>query len=178
MTSGIGLEEARRVVEVGPGSGAFTGHIVEKLGPDASFLMVELNKDFHSRLCRRYPGIRIVNDSAERLVEILEQEGMGKVDAVISGLPWAVFPEGLQKRIMDQIYESLADGGHFTTYAYFQGCFMPAGQKIRKMLHEKFHQVHRSPLVIRNLPPAYVYRCRKNPQGNASSTAAHASSTR
>ncbi|HPN83959.1 MAG TPA: rRNA adenine N-6-methyltransferase family protein [Victivallales bacterium] len=162
MTAGIGIERARSVVEIGPGSGAFTGDIVKKMSADAKFIMVELNRDFYSRLTQRYPTLKVINDSAERLVEILRGENIEKADVVVSGLPWAVFPETLRTRIMGQIHDCLADGGHFSTYAYFQGCYLPSGRKFKKMLTEKFAEVRRSPLVIRNLPPAYVYHCKKH----------------
>lgn len=161
MTLEIGLENARSVVEIGPGSGAFTGHIVEKLPHDAKFMSIELNKQFHSHLSAKHPKLKIINDSAERLLEILEREKFDKLDTVISGLPWSVFPETLQRKIIEQIYNALANGGYFATYAYFQGCFLPAGRKLKTIIRENFGEIKTSSLVLRNLPPAYVYRCKK-----------------
>lgn len=161
MTKHSGIEDAETVVEIGPGSGAFTNCLISKLQKNAKFIMIELNKDFYKRLKIKYPNIKIINDSAENLLQILKNEGLDKADTIISGLPWAVFPESLQKSILHQIHSALKDGGHFSTYAYFQGCFLPSGKRFRKKLTEIFSKAERSRLVVKNFPPAYVYRCIK-----------------
>jgi phospholipid N-methyltransferase len=161
MINGMDLHNAKTVLEIGPGSGAFTKHIAKQLSPSAKFIIVELNKQFHDNLKKKYPDLKIINDSAERLSSILEREAMGKADAVISSLPWAIFSEGLQRRIMDQIHLNLSIGGYFATYAYLHGTFLPGGVKIRKLIKDKFGNVKRSSTVWRNLPPAFVYKSRK-----------------
>ena len=41
------------------------------------------------------------------------------------------------------------------------GVLLPAGQRFKKRLHASFSEVTTSPGVWMNLPPAFVYRCRK-----------------
>ena len=38
---------------------------------------------------------------------------------------------------------------------------IPAGRRFRGQLNESFSHVESSPTVWRNLPPAFVYRCRR-----------------
>jgi phospholipid N-methyltransferase len=161
MLKNIGINNAKTVVEIGPGTGVFTKHIVLKISHETKFIVVELNKTFHSNLRKKFPHLKIMNDSAERLSSILASEKTGKADVIISGLPWASFTEDLQTRIINQIYECLAPGGYFATYAYIQGTILPAGIKVKKILRKKFKNVDRSPVVWKNIPPAFVYRCRK-----------------
>ncbi|HRR06153.1 MAG TPA: rRNA adenine N-6-methyltransferase family protein [Victivallales bacterium] len=161
ITSSIGLENADVVVEIGPGSGAFTGHILYKLKKGSKFLMIELNRDFYDRLKKKYPDLKIINDTAENLTQLLLSEGITRADVIISGLPWAVFSSSLQISILKQVHNCLVDGGRFATYAYFQGCFLPSGKRFRKTLKDYFSDVQRFDLVVKNFPPAYVYRCIK-----------------
>ena len=49
----------------------------------------------------------------------------------------------------------------FTTFAYLQGLLLPAGQHFKRKLSDYFSQVRRSETVWFNLPPAFVYRCRR-----------------
>ena len=65
-----------------------------------------------------------------------------------------------QQEILENVLASLRPGGCFTTFAYLQGLMLPAGRRFRKRLCEIFDKVETTPVVWRNLPPAFVYRCR------------------
>ncbi len=161
MTSDIGIEKAGTVVEIGPGSGVFTAHILKMLSPETKFFLVELNPRIYRRLTEKFPDVKIYNESAENLSEILKSEKTDSVDVVISGLPWASFPPELQHKLLDVIYSSLSKGGVFTTYAYIQGKIMPGGLNIKKLLKKHFNTVESSKTIWKNIPPAFVYKCVK-----------------
>jgi phosphatidylethanolamine/phosphatidyl-N-methylethanolamine N-methyltransferase len=160
ITSEVGLAEASVVVELGPGTGAFTGHILKAMRPGARFFAVERNAAMVATLRQRFPEVVVHTACATKLHELLEAEGGAKADVVICGLPWAAFPDGLQEQLLASISEALAPGGRFTTFAYLQGMLLPAGRKFRKRLDECFASVTRSRTVWANLPPAFCYRCR------------------
>jgi phospholipid N-methyltransferase len=161
MVDGFDWETVRQVVEFGPGTGVFTEAIVERLHPDAKFIAIERSPDLAAVVQERCPSAKIVQDSATNLNAICDSEGMGRIDAVICGLPWASFPESLQREIMDPMIGRMAEGGRFATFAYWQGVVLPAGRRFSKRLHASFRTVGRSDTVWRNLPPAFVYRCQK-----------------
>jgi len=157
----IELEKAKVVVELGPGTGAITKFIVERIAPDARFFSVELNKNVVSTFRKNFPKLKIYNDSASNLPNILKSEGIANADVIISGLPWAAFPDDLQEELLSAICEALPPNGMFTTFAYLQGRFLPAGCKFNKRLKQYFTTVKCSNIVWMNLPPAFVYRCQK-----------------
>lgn len=160
ITSEVGLAEASVVVELGPGTGAFTGHIRKAMRPDGRFFAVERNPQMVATLRQRFPEVTVHRACATQLRELLAAEGVGKADVVICGLPWAAFPDALQEQLLWSITAALAPGGVFTTFAYLQGLLLPAGRKFRKRLDERFASVTRSRTVWANLPPAFCYRCR------------------
>jgi phosphatidylethanolamine/phosphatidyl-N-methylethanolamine N-methyltransferase len=49
----------------------------------------------------------------------------------------------------------------FSTFAYLQGLVLPNARALRERLDAEFSNVTRSPIVWRNLPPAFVYVCRR-----------------
>ena len=63
---------------------------------------------------------------------------------------------------MKAVLARLSPGGHFATFAYLQGLLLPAGMRFAGLLEDSFGSVQRSRTVWRNLPPAFVYRCRKH----------------
>lgn len=161
MIEGLELEHARTIVEVGPGTGAFTGAILEAAGEDSLVLAVEVNPDFVARLGREHPGLHVVHDSAEHLSRHLAQFGRDHADVVVCGLPWAAFPSDKQRCVLRGISEALRPGGRFVTFAYVHGAGLPWGRHFRWLLEGDFSEVRSSPVVWRNLPPAFVYRCSK-----------------
>ncbi len=91
ITSEIDIEEAGSVVEIGPGTGAFTAEIVRRLRPGARYFAVELNSAMHDNFRQKFPDLKIYHKDASNLLEILRAEKLHSVDVIISGLPWAVF---------------------------------------------------------------------------------------
>lgn len=161
LTRHIHLDKARTIVELGPGTGAITGAILAAMNPQADFFAVELNEAVIPAFRRRFPNVRLYNDSAANLVEIMRRESISKVDVILSGLPWASFPDHLQEEILQAILEALPAGGYFTTFAYLQGTWLPTGIKFRRRLEKYFSHVEKSRIVWGNIPPAFAYRCRK-----------------
>jgi len=161
MVKDVGLERAGAVVELGPGTGVFTPFILGSLGTGANFFAVELNKELHDCFKSRLPGVKVYHEDAANLRALLAAENLERVDTIVSGLPWAAFPPGLQDRLLDVVLSVLPEGGHFTTFAYLQGLALPTGLRFRAALRRKFSEVRRSKVEWRNLPPAFCYRCRK-----------------
>lgn len=161
LIAGIGLDTASSVAELGPGTGAVTGSILDSLPDQCRFFAVELNSDVIHAFHQKFPDVTVYNDSAVNLPELVRRENLAALDAVVSGLPWAIFPDKLQEQILLAILESLKPGGFFTTFAYLQGVLLPSGQHFRKRIERIFSRVEKSPVVWKNFPPAFVYRCRK-----------------
>jgi phospholipid N-methyltransferase len=161
IISEIDIEKASNVVEIGPGTGIFTEAIIPNLRPDANFFVVELNSDLHSFFQKKFPEIKAYNNCASELAGIMKEEKVESIDVIISGLPWASFPTELQHEVLGTIFDSLAPGGAFTTFAYLQGFLMKGAHRFRALLKDKFDTVETSKTVWRNFPPAFVYRCRK-----------------
>ncbi len=157
----INLENAQSVVELGPGTGVVTQQIIANMHENAHFFAIELNEAICDNFRKKLPEVKIYNDSAANLKTLLEHEGLSHADCIVSGLPWASLPMAVQKEIMDAVVECLVPGGYFTTFAYLQGTLLPAARKFRKQLDNHFSRVEKSSVIWRNLPPAFVYRCRK-----------------
>ncbi|HRQ88380.1 MAG TPA: SAM-dependent methyltransferase [Bacteroidia bacterium] len=147
------------LVEYGPGTGSVTAMIVDRLREGTRFFAIERDPVFATTTRGRFPGVEVVEDCVTRVPEICRERGIGQVDAILSGLPWASFPPDLQDRALEAMFEILPPGGRFATFAYLQGLLLPAGQRFRRFLEGNFSSVSRSRVVWRNLPPAFVYQC-------------------
>ena len=159
MVEGMELRRAKLVIELGPGTGAFTKVILERLGRQTEFVALELDKVSAKRLRQQFPGVAFHHDSAENLHHYVAHSRSKRADIVISGLPWTILPRPVHDRIFRGIIDSLAPDGYFTTFAYVHSGCLPSACRFRSLLKEHFQQVERSRVVWRNIPPAFVYRC-------------------
>ena len=161
MVSRMNIEAASVVVEYGPGTGAFTAEILARKSPHSLYLAIEQNPKMTALFRKRFPGALIFEDSVENVSRILKELGQPEVDCVISGLPWSIFSFEMLERILTATHSVLRPGGHFSTFAYPPGNLMPSGKRLQKRLTSLFSRVHKSRVVWRNLPPAFVYHCVK-----------------
>jgi phospholipid N-methyltransferase len=160
MLHGCRLREARTVVEFGPGTGAFTRLILERMGEETRFLALELNEQHVRLLKEKHPRLHVHRDSAERIGHYLRRHRASKADYIISGLPWANMPAATQDRILRAVLRSLDGEGMFVTFAYIHARWLPRARHFRKRLEEHFGEVRTSRIIWANVPPAFVYRCR------------------
>ncbi|MBT3407940.1 SAM-dependent methyltransferase [Candidatus Woesearchaeota archaeon] len=155
------LSNKKCIIELGSGTGVFTKEIVKQKNSKSTFFCLEINKEFVSITKKNCPGIIVYNSSADKINKYLLKHNEKYCDCIISGLPWAAFDNSLQINLLNSIYDSLSKNGVFLTFAYIQGSYLPSGMKFKQLLLKKFKSVEKSKIIWKNLPPAFVYICKK-----------------
>jgi phospholipid N-methyltransferase len=162
MTAAVPACGAPVVVELGPGTGAFTAAIRARTGGRGRHLAVELNPRWARLLAERHPGVEVVVADAAALPAVLAEHGVTAVDAVVSGLPWEAHRPGTDGLDLSAyIADVLAPEGQFTQFAYTWTRWAPPARRLLAGLRSRFADVTISPTVWRNLPPAVVYQARR-----------------
>ena len=164
-------EGSRRVLEIGPGTGAVTETIVSLLrADDVCFDLVEINGEFASGLETRFrtrPSWQAVAEIARVHHCDLDSFEGEQFDVIVSGLPFNNFPTELVHRLLDRSLELLAPGG---TLSYFEYLYVrPVRRRIGKRedrlrltridrrLQQRFEAYDGSlDRVFVNIPPAAV----------------------
>src|SRR5262249_58521874 len=82
MIRDIGLERATAVLEYGPGTGAFTPYIVERISPSCKLVAIELNPRFVAQFRMRFPSVTLHNGSVAEAREICDRYNISMVDAI------------------------------------------------------------------------------------------------
>ncbi|HCN75713.1 MAG TPA: methyltransferase [Verrucomicrobiales bacterium] len=161
MMESAQVGQAAHVLELGPGTGAFTGAILDSMPHNCRYLGIELNGAFVAKLRGAFPGLDFREAGAQEFDFGSHLEGKQPFDVIVSGLPWTAFPPDLQRAILGNVLPHLKPGGRFATFAYYGFHQMPGGRRFRGLLHELLPGVESSRVVWRNLPPAFVYVGRK-----------------
>jgi phospholipid N-methyltransferase len=147
------LDAARFVVEFGAGTGACTREIVPRLQSNARLLAFEINHGMAAVLAREVtdPRVRVVNDSAANVEAYL---GGRTIDVLVCTLPLTALPAAVRAEILTTSRRVLAPAGTMLVLQY--------STWVRSQLERTFSRVDQR-LSARNVPPAFLYRCRPDP---------------
>lgn len=156
MVEGLEPSKDSIILELGVGTGAVTKAISRILPDDDSYLGIELNDRFVEGLRNDFPTLKFKQGDAGEASSLLKESGLGKVGYVISSLPFVSLPGDVTDRILKEIEKFMEMGCIFRTFQYAHGYYLPSALKLREFMRERYGVSERSPLVMRNVPPAYT----------------------
>lgn len=154
MLAPVDWDRTRLFVEYGPGVGTFCGTILNRLGPDATLLVIDTNPTFIAYLRRKFADSRFiaVNGSAADVNDIITAQGFDKADYILSGLPFSTLPAGVGEAIAEATHRALRPGGSFLVYQY--------SPYVLRLLEPLFARIDRD-LEWWNIPPCGLFWAHK-----------------
>lgn len=173
--SSVDRESGRRILEVGPGTGAVTGEIIRQMRPEDRLVLVERSKQFVARLRGRLANELRSAESADRItllhagVEDLPDDD--RYDLIVSGLPLNNFAVELVETILAKLRHLLAPGGTLSFFEYVairraKSLVSSRNERqrlrgVERVLSEVLQENElRRDLVLANVPPAWVHHVR------------------
>lgn len=149
-----GVDFAKAIVELGPGTGGTTRAILNAMAPQAKLLSIEINPQLYNLVSRIQDERFIVHHgSAENLTEIVAAHSVDSPEVFISGIPFSTISRSSAARILAAISSVLAPGGRFVAYQV-SGHVASA---CRPFLGPAQVEVQ-----LFNIPPLRIYRWEKN----------------
>ncbi|GAA3365371.1 class I SAM-dependent methyltransferase [Saccharopolyspora gregorii] len=149
------------VLELGPGTGALSGALHERLPAGADHFAVEIDSEMVRYLAATKPWLELIEGDAGHLGDLLRTANRSQVDAVISSIPWTLLPADKQRELLAEVAKALTPGGVFTTVTYVTTLWRRNTIAFTELLRETFEEVLPRSTVWRNVPPARVYVCRR-----------------
>ena len=156
MLRGIEADENNIILELGVGTGAITKFIEEIVPDDKSYLGVEIDRSLVNSLNVKFPQMKIMRGNACELVKLHNRSNLGKVSYIISCLPFVSIPNDVGEKILSEIERFMEQGCLFRTFQYAHGYYMPSAIKLREFMRKRYGKSHKSQLIVKNVPPAYV----------------------
>ena len=165
----------RRILEVGPGTGAVTRRIIAAMKPGDSIDLVELNESFVRQLEEHFRNdllFRTVADRSRIINGPVQDLPLDKkYDLIVSGLPLNNFSVELVESILGKLLELLQAGGTLSFFEYIavrKARALVSGKADRarlrgigRAMHAVLdkHEIRREAILL-NVPPAWVHHVR------------------
>jgi phosphatidylethanolamine/phosphatidyl-N-methylethanolamine N-methyltransferase len=140
------------VIELGPGTGAFTHWLLARGVKAEDLTLVEYGSDFVRLLQMRFPAARVLWADAARLGEY-DLFDNAPVGAVVSGLPLLAMPPRKLLAILAGAFRYMRPDGAFYQFTYGPRCPVP-----KAFLDRLGLRATRVGRALLNVPPATVYR--------------------
>jgi phospholipid N-methyltransferase len=156
MLDGIEPSPDNIVLELGVGTGAITKHLRARVPDNSSYLGIELDRNLVRTLRRNFRDMEIVCGNARDASEIHRRSGLGKVGSIVCCLPFVSLPNEVGEQILLEADRFMQKGCTFRTFQYAHGYYMPSAIKLREFMRNRYGKARKSPLVVKNVPPAYV----------------------
>lgn len=138
------------IVEYGAGAGVFSKHVLEKMTSDSQLYLFETNDILYKKLLEiKDSRVHFFRKSVEKVIELLDDELIGKVDYIISGIPFSFLDDQQKESILKQSRQILKEGGAFLAYQ--------TSGHLKEPLEQTFGNVE-TEWEWRNIPPMTVYR--------------------
>jgi len=150
----ITFNEDITIVEFGAGAGVFSKYLLEHMTPDSKLYLFETNDLLFNKLKKEIQDFRasFYDQSVEFVNELLPNDEIGKVDYIISGIPFSFLDDETKTSILDQSYNLLHKGGKFLAYQTSGHLKTPLKTTFGNVLTD---------WEWKNIPPMTVYQAEK-----------------
>lgn len=156
MLAGITPDEKNIVLELGVGTGAVTKFLRNSIPNPESYLGLELDADMVRTLNVSFPDLNIICGNAAEAYAIHQQSGLGKVRYLVCCLPFVSLPKDVSDSVLQEIAKFMDEGCELRIFQYAHGYFLPPAIKLRDFLKQRYGKSKRSPLILKNVPPAFT----------------------
>jgi phosphatidylethanolamine/phosphatidyl-N-methylethanolamine N-methyltransferase len=152
---------AKRLIEVGAGTGAVTRALLARGFAPEQLVLVEKSPALAAGLARRFPNVQVLQGDATRLRRLIERHGVGQPATIVSSLPLLSLSCRQRLRVLIEIAANLPVGGRLVQFTYSPRA------PIKTMLADSLGlEGARARRIAMNLPPAVVWVYTRQQRGS------------
>jgi phosphatidylethanolamine/phosphatidyl-N-methylethanolamine N-methyltransferase len=157
MAAEVDLSDEGMIIELGAGTGVVTHALMEAGVPPERLLVIEREEAMLKILYSQFPTLSIHQADALHLDRFLEEQGVTKVNCIVSSLPLLTMPRAIRHEIETQMAKAIEHGGHIVQFTYGSAAPITRDHWRRNGVYGK-----RKKAVMTNIPPAYVWIFRRD----------------
>ena len=156
MAQQVNLSRDGAIIELGAGTGVVTHALIERGIPRENLLIIEREKPLYETLLKSFPDLQVLCADAMHLAQVLKESGIGKVNCIVSSLPFLTMPASVRITIEEEMAKSIGDNGVIIQFTYGHRSPISASELKRyKLVGERVK------IILANVPPAHVWVYRR-----------------
>ena len=153
LSSRPAVQQARSILELGPGLGTTTNALLDGMRADARLTAIEIVPQFVQQLATiDDPRVTVIEGNALDVERLLREHDVPRPDLIVSGIPFSALSCDDGRRLLRQVANLLLPGGVFITYQF--------RNRARHLADELFGPARRT-FMPWNLPPLWLDEWRK-----------------
>ncbi len=156
MLQGIRPDEKNIVLELGVGTGAITKYLQKVIPNRESYLGIEIDAELVKTLGAEFDDFNIICGNAAEAYSIHQRSGLGKVRYLVCCLPFVSLPKEVSESVLLEIEKFMHEGCELRIFQYAHGYYLPPAIRLREFLRNRYGKSKRSPLILKNVPPAFT----------------------
>ena len=157
MAQQVDLSADGVVVELGGGTGVVTQALLyEGVSPER-LVVVERDPKLHALLCMHYANINIVCGDAINLRELMAENGITRISAIVSSMPLVCIPKEARRKIEEEMLVLAKENNA----PVIQITYATSSPISVEALHKQNMVGKRVKFIMANIPPAHVWVYRK-----------------
>ena len=159
MLQGIEPDDDNIVLELGVGTGAITKYLAGRSFPSKRLISRHRAR---RRIWSKHSMTKFPDDEHHSAatppmrIRSTRNSGLGKVRYVVCCLAVRLAAKRDQRERLDEIEKFMDEGCELRIFQYAHGYYLPPAIKLREFLKNRYGKPRRSPLVLKNVPPAFT----------------------
>lgn len=156
----IDFENAKVIIEYGPGDGAVTEILLQRMNPSCRLFAIETNDYFVSKLEEQFKDRRltVIQDSAVEITRIAHNININRADCIVSGIPCSFLTRVITEKLVCDSVNLLHDQGNLIVYQSLTA--VATRHSLHRILARHFEEIKFQPLLL-NIPPLYLLDARQ-----------------
>mgnify|MGYP001604136473 CR=1 FL=1 len=121
----LDLEQAKFVIELGPGEGVAMRAILPKLASDARYVAIERNPTFVIALRNGLDPRASVLEGRAQDLETLLPDDIGRTDVVVASIPFTYLKKDERRAVVSSVKKMLRPGGTLVVFHQYTPLMVP-----------------------------------------------------
>lgn len=142
-------KELKLAIEYGPGNGALTKKMLQRLAPDGQLIVIESNSVFVKQLRKiEDHRLRVIPGEVQGILPELLAGGLNGVDVIVTSIPFSFLSEADRRAIISASRELLSPRGLFIVFHQY----VP----VAALSLKHFFEAVDISFVLRNIFPCFI----------------------
>lgn len=161
IASMIPFQRNDQIIELSPGHGVITRHLLAKMAHKENYLALEQEACYYDSLRENYPFAAFEYEALEDINVALKRSNWKEAKYQLLSRSLTSLSMNETKNMVNALKNSSSTDGEFIGFQYLHSYKFDHATALRATIEKDFGPLQETRLVIGNLPPVFLFRWKK-----------------